>query len=41
VNQLCTEIRPHALDLVDAFGVPDQWAGTIGQPTGTRDSAPA
>ena len=32
VNQLCAEIRPHALDLVDAFGVPDQWSGTIGQP---------
>jgi acyl-CoA oxidase len=32
VNGLCEELRPHAAELVDAFGVPAQWAGTIGQP---------
>ncbi|TDD83760.1 acyl-CoA oxidase [Saccharopolyspora karakumensis] len=25
VNELCGELRPHAVDLVDAFGTPRQW----------------
>jgi acyl-CoA oxidase len=27
VNQLCGEVRPHAVTLVDAFGIPDEWLG--------------
>jgi acyl-CoA oxidase len=35
VNQLCAELRPHAEDLVDAFGIPDQvLAAPIGLPGG-------
>ncbi|GAB3623357.1 acyl-CoA dehydrogenase [Mariniluteicoccus endophyticus] len=25
VNQLCADLRPHALDLVEGFGIPDGW----------------
>ena len=25
VNALCRQIRPHAVDLVEAFGIPDRW----------------
>ncbi|MER5393249.1 acyl-CoA dehydrogenase [Saccharopolyspora sp. NPDC002686] len=25
VNELCRQIRPHAVDLVEAFGIPRQW----------------
>ena len=25
VNQLCAELRPHALTLVDGMGVPEEW----------------
>ncbi|MDF2092112.1 acyl-CoA dehydrogenase [Knoellia sp. 3-2P3] len=28
VNALCAELRPHAQDLVDAFGIPVEWLGT-------------
>jgi acyl-CoA oxidase len=35
VNSLCTELRPHALELVDAFGIPDRvLAAPIGLPGG-------
>jgi acyl-CoA oxidase len=27
VNQACERVRPHALDLVDGFGIPDAWLG--------------
>jgi acyl-CoA oxidase len=27
VNQLCGELRPHAVTLVDGFGIPDEWLG--------------
>jgi acyl-CoA oxidase len=27
VNQLCGELRPHAVTMVDAFGIPDEWLG--------------
>jgi|GEM_PF-208304 len=34
VDRLCAELRPHAVDLVDAFGIPDALlAAPIGQPT--------
>ena len=25
VNALCGELRPHARELVDAFGIPERW----------------
>jgi len=28
VNTLCAQLRPHAQDLVDAFGIPVEWLGT-------------
>jgi acyl-CoA oxidase len=28
VNALCAQLRPHAQDLVDAFGIPVEWLGT-------------
>ena len=28
VNTLCGQLRPHAQDLVDAFGIPVEWLGT-------------
>ncbi|GAA1896783.1 acyl-CoA dehydrogenase [Lapillicoccus jejuensis] len=28
VNVLCGQLRPHARDLVDGFGIPDAWLGT-------------
>ena len=28
VNDLCAVLRPHAQDLVDAFGIPKKWLGT-------------
>ncbi|GAB3697515.1 acyl-CoA dehydrogenase family protein [Mariniluteicoccus flavus] len=28
VNELCAELRPHALDLVEGFGIPDGWLHT-------------
>ena len=28
VGELCAALRPHAQDLVDAFGIPAQWLGT-------------
>lgn len=28
VNALCAQLRPHAHDLVDAFGIPAEWLGT-------------
>ena len=28
VNDLCATLRPHAQDLVDAFGIPKEWLGT-------------
>ncbi|NYG08604.1 acyl-CoA oxidase [Phycicoccus badiiscoriae] len=28
VNELCATLRPHAQDLVDAFGIPRRWLGT-------------
>jgi acyl-CoA oxidase len=28
VNDLCARLRPHAQDLVDAFGIPPAWLGT-------------
>ncbi len=28
VNDLCAALRPHAQDLVDAFGIPKAWLGT-------------
>jgi acyl-CoA oxidase len=35
VNDLCAELRPHAEDLVDAFGIPDEvLAAPIGLPGG-------
>jgi acyl-CoA oxidase len=35
VNALCAELRPHAADLVDAFGIPDELlAAPIGLPGG-------
>jgi acyl-CoA oxidase len=35
VNALCAELRPHAVDLVDAFGIPDELlAAPIGLPGG-------
>jgi acyl-CoA oxidase len=35
VNVLCATLRPHAVDLVDAFGIPDQvLAAPIGLPGG-------
>ncbi len=35
VNELCAELRPHALELVDAFGIPDALIGApIGLPGG-------
>jgi acyl-CoA oxidase len=35
VNGLCAELRPHAEDLVDAFGIPDRiLAAPIGLPGG-------
>src|SRR3954454_12347935 len=35
VNDLCTELRPHAEELVDAFGIPDELiAAPIGLPGG-------
>jgi acyl-CoA oxidase len=35
VNRLCAELRPHAEELVDAFGIPDQVLGApIGLPGG-------
>jgi acyl-CoA oxidase len=35
VNDLCAELRPHAVDLVDAFGIPDEvLAAPIGLPGG-------
>jgi acyl-CoA oxidase len=27
VNQLCGELRPHAVTMVDGFGIPDEWLG--------------
>lgn len=30
VATLCTELRPHALNLVDAFGIPKPFLGAIG-----------
>jgi acyl-CoA oxidase len=42
MNELCAEIRPHAFDLVDAFGIPDAvLAAPIGIPGGeaSRTSA--
>jgi len=27
VNELCRELRPSALTLVDGFGIPDEWLG--------------
>ena len=27
VNAACAQLRPHALDLVDGFGIPDAWLG--------------
>ncbi|HKG35965.1 MAG TPA: acyl-CoA dehydrogenase [Solirubrobacterales bacterium] len=42
VNDLCARLRPHAWDLVDAFGIPDELlAAPIGLPGGpaSRDSA--
>ena len=41
VNDLCAELRPHAVDLVDAFGIPDAvLAAPIGLPGGpaSRDA---
>lgn len=29
VTKLCTELRPHALALVDSFGIPDAYLGPI------------
>jgi acyl-CoA oxidase len=35
VNDLCAELRPHAEELVDAFGIPDELlAAPIGLPGG-------
>jgi acyl-CoA oxidase len=28
VNDLCAALRPHAQELVDAFGIPREWLGT-------------
>ena len=28
VNELCSELRPHAELLVDGFGIPDAWLTT-------------
>jgi acyl-CoA oxidase len=28
VNKLCASLRPHAQDLVDAFGIPPEWLGS-------------
>ncbi len=28
VNGLCAQLRPHAQELVDAFGIPAEWLGT-------------
>ena len=28
VNDLCAMLRPHAQELVDAFGIPPEWLGT-------------
>ncbi|MEX2619908.1 MAG: acyl-CoA dehydrogenase [Egibacteraceae bacterium] len=34
VDRLCSELRPHAVDLVDAFGIPNALlAAPIGQPS--------
>lgn len=35
VNQLCSELRPYAVDLVDAFGIPDP---LLGAPIARRDA---
>ena len=43
VNALCAQLRPHARDLVDGFGIPDAWLGTeLLEPLpGTVDREPA
>ena len=39
VNELCGQLRPHARDLVDAFGIPEQAiAAPIAQ--GAEEQAP-
>ena len=41
-NELCAEIRPHAFDLVDAFGIPDAvLAAPIGLPGGEASRSAA
>ena len=40
VNALCQELRPHARDLVDAFGLNDEWLAApiaLGAETARQD----
>jgi acyl-CoA oxidase len=41
VNDLCSRLRPHAQDLVDAFGIPRAWLGTeLLEPLSERSPQP-
>ena len=28
INAICAELRPHALALVEGFGIPEEWLGS-------------